>query len=191
MHKTIRLSLALIAALTWLPACGSDDSNSGTTATDTATANDTTSGSDATTGDDATTGGDSTTAGDTTATASYGKGCTADDDKAFRTLLSTDADKGKEFTGVVKDCTLTKGCLAKGSDKEAQDCIRDCILDAQISKDGKLTSDCAACYGTYKGHCGAKKCIAKCAVDAGSADCSACLKENCDPFYDLCVEGDK
>ena len=27
-------------------------------------------------------------------------------------------------------------------------------------KDGKLSTDCGACYGTYKGWCGAKKCIA-------------------------------
>ena len=166
MHKTLRLSFALIAALTWLPGCGTDDTTT-TTTTDTATA------------------------ADTTTAATFGAGCSGADDQAFRTALGGDAAKAGEFTSLIKDCTLTKGCLAKGSDKEAQDCIRDCILDAQISKDGKLTSECAACYGTYKGHCGAKKCIAKCAVDAGSPDCSACLAENCDPVYELCLAGDK
>lgn len=185
MHKSIRIGFALIAALTWLPGCGSDDT---TTTTTTDTANTADAASDATD----TTSADAVDAvGDATVTYSFGAGCSGADDQAFRTMLGGDSAKASEFTGLIKDCTLTKGCLAKTPDSAAQDCIRDCILDSQLTKDGKLTSDCAACYGTYKGHCGAKKCISKCAVDAGSADCSACLKENCDPIYELCLEGDK
>ena len=159
--------------------------------TDSAATTDTASATDSVASDAAGDAADDAAGDATTTTAKYGAGCTAAADVAFRTLISTDAAKGTEFLSVVKDCTLTKGCLSKADEAAKTGCIRDCIADATISKDNKLSLDCAACYGTYKGFCGAAKCITFCAVDAASAGCTKCLADNCDPNYELCLLGDK
>ncbi|HAN30862.1 MAG TPA: hypothetical protein DCQ06_04635 [Myxococcales bacterium] len=125
------------------------------------------------------------------ATPSFGAGCSAADDQAFLKVLTDNADgEAGKVTNIVKDCTLTKGCMAKDTEDEQKDCIRDCVLESDLVKSNKVSNDCAACFGTYKGWCGAKKCLAQCAVDAGSQACGDCLASNCDSVYDLCLAGD-
>jgi hypothetical protein len=205
MRISLILATGLLMTLSSLAAC-SDDTGGGGVTTDTATATDSGGAVDAAGDATATTdagktatdsGGAVDAAGDATATtdagktAKYGAGCTSTDDTAFRKLLGDDTAKGDEFRGVVKDCTLTKGCLSKADEAAKVSCISDCIATAPISTTGKLSLDCATCYGHYKGYCGAAKCITFCAVDAASAGCSKCLADNCDPEYELCVAGDK
>ena len=184
------MSLLVAVALT-VAACGGDDHDDH----DHGNKTDTTVASDASAADGSATG-DATSGGDTAdlpgeATPSFGAGCSAADDQALLKVLTDNANgEAGKMANIVKDCTLTKGCMAKDTEDQQKDCIRDCVLESDLAKDNKMSSDCAACFGTYKGWCGANKCLAKCAVDPSSQACSDCLAKECDPVYDLCLAGD-
>lgn len=134
-------------------------------------------------------------------------GCTSADDKAWLAAADAPGSKlGDNFGNIVSDCTLKQGCLAMGTqcadDKEKAiakgKCIRDCIIkecgaikdeDPASAKCGKMTGNCAWCYGEYSGECGFEKCLSVCAVDSSSTACRDCLKANCDTVRDACKDG--
>ncbi|MCO4763598.1 MAG: hypothetical protein KC502_18955 [Myxococcales bacterium] len=171
MKKATIQLMALIAIVAMAVACGSDPeptttTDAGTTAADGAVD----AASDAT-------------------TTNADPGCTSADDQAFNKLLTDDKAKGGAMATAVSNCTLKKGCLGKADADAKKNCIRDCLLEDALLKDNKVSSNCAACYGTYKGFCGADKCITDCAADPSSAGCSKCLETNCDPDFSKCVSG--
>jgi hypothetical protein len=186
--------LALVTATVAFAACGSSTSTSGTTtdndvAADTGLAGDST----ATTGD---------TVSDTGAvscpayvTPTTDKGCTGAADKTFVDALKTDDKKSTAFADQVRECTLTHGCMAKGSDCPDEagkvaiqgQCIAQCVVDNLDPAVGKTTLNCAWCYGAYSGACGFNHCLAECATD--TPECTPCLAKWCDPVRDACKDG--
>lgn len=185
--------LALVTATVAFAACGSTASTSGTT-TDTSTTSDSQAP------------GDTTTTGDTLAdtgavscpayvTPTTDKGCTNAADKSFIAAMDKDTALSGKFANQVRDCTLTHGCMAKGSDcpNEAGkvaiqgQCIAQCIVDNLDPAVGKATLNCAWCYGAYSGACGFNHCLAECATD--TPECSPCLAKWCDPVRDACKNG--
>ena len=178
---------ALFAIVAMTTACGTETTTTTTAVDSGSTATD--AGADA--GTDAGTTTDAGTATDAGATAKYGKGCTSADDQAFLGGLQKDAAAATAFAGLISNCTLKKGCLALADAPAKQACITKCIVEDKIATDGKMSNDCASCYGVYKGFCGADKCIAKCAADPQAQKCSDCLATNCDPEYNKCLAGDK
>lgn len=176
--KTWMSVIALACCAAFAVGC-EDDSSSGTTpAADTAAGTDAAASTDdtATAGTDA--AGGCPAAYEMPAT---NPGCTSDGDKAFFTSLQNDAALTKQFTDIVRNCTLNKGCLAKTCESDKVKCISECI-----EKDlaNAASYQCSYCYGLYSGYCGFKKCLAVCAVD--SPDCAPCLAENCDGKRDAC-----
>lgn len=169
------IALACCAAF----AVGCEDDSSGTTtpAADTAGSTDAAAGTDATsTGTDAAGG----------CPAPYqmpatNPGCTSQADKDFFTGLQNDPEATKDFTDIVRNCTLNKGCLAKTCETDKIDCISKCI-ETDLAQ--AASYQCSYCYGLYSGYCGFKKCLAVCAVD--SPDCAPCLAQNCDIKRDAC-----
>ena len=176
--KTWMSVIALACCAAFAVGC-EDDSSSGTTpAADTAAGTDAAASTDdtATAGTDA--AGGCPAAYEMPAT---NPGCTSDGDKAFFTSLQNDAALTKQFTDIVRNCTLNKGCLAKTCESDKVKCISECI-----EKDlaNAASYQCSYCYGLYSGYCGFKKCLAVCAVD--SPECAPCLAQNCDVKRDAC-----
>ncbi len=185
--------LALVTATLAFAACGSTTSTTGT--------------DDAATLDTTGLAGDSTaTTGDTVAdtgavscpayvTPTTDKGCTNAADKSFIAAMDKDSALSGKFADQVRDCTLTHGCMAKGTDCPNEDgkvaiqgqCIAQCIVDNLDPAIGKATANCAWCYGAYSGACGFNHCLAECATD--TPQCSPCLAKWCDPVRDACKEG--
>jgi hypothetical protein len=183
--KTFKM-LALVIATVAFAACG-------TKTTTTTTTDDTTA--------DTGLPGDTTATGDTTsvnlcvhATPATDPGCTSTADKAAVAALKADTTKADKFAGVVADCTLKKGCLAKGDECGSDDakaveqglCIASCIVDdsAQL-----VSANCAWCYGEFSGVCGFRYCLNECAAAPSSKGCGDCLAAHCDPVADACKAG--
>lgn len=114
--------------------------------------------------------------------------CLAVQDQAFMNALNSSA-VAQKVAGVVKDCTLTQGCLVKATENEVIQCIQQCISANSYVQGFGASENCVGCLAAYKGNCGVKKCLAVCAVDANSSDCTSCLASNCDPAYYACVGG--
>lgn len=200
--KMFQSFLAIATLAVFATACGDDKGSTTTTDKDTAATGDVGTSGDATPTTDTGAKADTGTAGDTGTTTDTGTtdvgtssdasptaaagGCTGATDQAFRKGLADDSAKGDAFRADVKNCTLTKGCLAKSTDSEKIKCISDCI--ETIHKAEGLTDSCSACYG-LTGWCGAGPCLSKCAVDAGSQGCKDCLATNCDPAAGACIAG--
>lgn len=187
--------LALVIASVAFAACGSSSSSTtGGSTTDTGTTSDTASGSDTTATGDGTGGSDAVSCA-AYATPTTNPGCTSADDKTFVDALKTDDKKSSGFQDQVRDCTLTHGCMAKGTDCPTEEgklaiqgqCIADCIVDNLPTTVGKVSKNCAWCYGAYSGACGFNHCLAECATD--TPDCAPCLAKNCDPVRDACKDG--
>jgi len=193
--KTFKM-LALVFAASAFAACGSTTSTSGTTTTeDTATTADSQTGADGTTTGD--TAGSDTGAVSCPAyvTPTSDKGCTGAIDKTFVDVLKADSAKASKFADQVRDCTLTHGCMAKGTDCPNEEgkvaiqgqCIAKCISENLDPTIGKVTENCSWCYGAYSGACGFNHCLAECATD--TPECTPCLAKWCDPVADACKAG--
>jgi hypothetical protein len=182
--KKLNWMIAMMAMTAVLTACGSDDTTTTTPDTTADVAADTTVDTtpDTTVEDIAADVTATDVAADTTVTAAAG--CTSSTDQAFMGGLLSDETKNNAFRLVVKDCTLTKGCLAKPTANDKVLCISQCIADANTA----MSLDCASCFG-MNAACGAGPCLAKCAVDAGSQDCKDCMATNCDAPKNLCAAG--
>lgn len=94
----------------------------------------------------------------------YGTGYSTATDQAFMSKLTTNASLANAMTVLVSDCTLKKGCLVECDAKAKKDCITTCIATDSLASSNNVSTDCASCFGVYKGFCGADKCIAKCAA---------------------------
>lgn len=108
-------------------------------------------------------------------------GCSGSRDKSYLNALASSSAK-KGFADVVRNCTLTKGCLAKTRESEKVDCIAKCV---QTDVQNNLSYQCSVCHAQYGGDCLSPKCLLVCAVD--SPDCAPCLAQNCDAKLAACV----
>ncbi len=180
--------LALVTATVAFAACGTKASTDGGGTTDTTS--------------DVTLAGDSTATTDTGAvscpayvTPTTDKGCTGTTDKALVAAMDADKTKSSDFADQVRTCTLTHGCMAKGTDCPNEEgkvaiqgqCIGQCVVDNMPAAFGKISANCAWCYGAYSGACGFNHCLAECATD--TPECNPCLAKNCDPVRDACKDG--
>ncbi len=122
-------------------------------------------------------------------------GCTGSADQAFVDTLLNDSTKSGSFADQVRDCTLTHGCMAKGTDCPTEagklaiqgQCIAQCVVENLDPAVGTVSANCAWCYGAYSGACGFNHCLAECATD--TPQCTPCLAQWCDTPRDACKAG--
>ncbi len=89
-------------------------------------------------------------------------GCSGSLDKPYLNALASTSSAKKGFADVVRNCTLTKGCLAKTCESEKVDCIAKCV---QTDVQTNLSYQCSCCHAQYGGDCLFQKCLLVCAVD--------------------------
>lgn len=127
----------------------------------------------------------------------FESGCTNAADKSLLAAINADTANSKNFFEQLNNCTLNSGCLAKGKDCSNEagmvaiqgQCIATCLVDNMPPAFGKMTANCAWCYGAYSGTgaCGANHCMAECVPF--TPECIPCLSKYCDPLADACKAG--
>jgi len=87
-------------------------------------------------------------------------------------------DEGEAAKAAATDCAM--GCIAEPDLEGIVACANPCVIDAT-----GLTEDCAGCYTSIIG-CTFVNCLALCAADASSEECTTCMADNgCyDVFYE-------